>query len=42
MPLAEEVNVSALADLYGFNRMSGEDVDQVLVRWEIARQRAFT
>ena len=40
-PLDEERNVTALADLYGFHRMSGEDIDQVLGRWEIVRQRAF-
>ena len=41
-PMEEEQNLSALADLYGFQRMPGETVDNTLTRWEIVVQRART
>ena len=42
MPLEEEVSMRALADLYGFARLHGEPVDQLLTRWEIILERANT
>ena len=42
MPLEEEVSMRALADLYGFARLHGEPVHQLLTRWEIILQRART
>ena len=42
MPLQEETNLRALADLYGFFRLGGESIDSVLTRFELVVQRART
>eukprot|EP00959_Pyramimonas_sp_CCMP1952_P455302 9471360-Pyramimonas_sp.AAC.1 len=42
LPLEEETNLGSLADLYGFARMPGENIDTLLTRWEVALQRART
>ena len=42
MPLEEESNLRALADLHGFCRLPGESVDTVLTRFEVIVQRART
>eukprot|EP00971_Amphidinium_carterae_P159480 3161273-Amphidinium_carterae.1 len=39
-PISEETNVSALADLYGFNRLPNETTDELLARFEVVRHRA--
>ena len=42
MPLEEEMNLRAMADLHGFVRLPGETVDQLLIRFEVIVQRART
>ena len=42
MPLDDEMNLRALADLYGFARLGNENIDTMLTRWEVVMQRART
>ena len=42
MPLEDETNLRALADLYGFQKLPHENIDTMLTRWEIVMQRART
>jgi len=39
MPLPEEVNVRAVADFHGFQRIPGEPIDAMLTRFEVIAQR---
>ena len=39
MPLPEEVNVRAVADFHGFQRLPGEPIDAMLTRFEVVAQR---
>eukprot|EP00959_Pyramimonas_sp_CCMP1952_P352684 7389397-Pyramimonas_sp.AAC.1 len=35
LPLEEETNLRGMADLYGFARLPGENIDTMLTRWEV-------
>ena len=39
MPLPEEINVRAVADFHGFQRLPGEPIDSMLTRFEVVAQR---
>ena len=39
MPLPEDVNVRAVADFHGFQRLPGEPIDAMLTRFEVVAQR---